>query len=156
MAAKQDSATTKYGHLVRDQDEQQRIPDTHRAFDSFPHGTPGSVTIDDLPDKEIEFVWTNHYEDESRQRTDPDVTGALVEELLTTGVVREPVGDKFDDRYLVQKKIDGYEWMLVVARDEGDSDMEWALITIFSNYHGSVGVTNRYFDRLRQRRGDRA
>lgn len=153
MATKQNSAT-KYGHLVRTQDEQDRIPDTHRAFDSFPHGDVGSVSINDIPDDETGFVWTNHYEDESRQRTNPDVTSELVEALLRTGVVREPIGDKFDDRYLVQKRIDGYEWMLVVARDEGSSDMEWALITIFSNYHGSVGVTNRYFDRLRQRRGD--
>lgn len=154
MATTNGSSETRYGHLIDDEDKGE-IPDTHRKFDSFPAGHPSDITIDDLPNDENAYGWTNHYENESRERTNPDVTDEIIDELLTTGAVWGTPDDKWDDRYLIQKEIDGYEWTLVVA-DDGDVDEErWVLITIYSNYHGSVGTTNKYYDRLRDRRGER-
>lgn len=159
MATKNGSSDTtpdnspKYSHLITEEDK-GRIPDTHRKFDSFPAGHQCDLTIADLPDDENDYGWTNHYENESRKRTNPDVTDEIVDELLTTGAVWGTPEDKWDDRYLVQKEMDGHEWTLVVA-DDGDCDAErWVLITIYSNYHGSVGTTNKYFDRLRARRDE--
>ena len=127
-----------------------------RAYDGFPAGPECSLEISDFPDTEDEFSVTSHYVDESRQRTNPSVTDDIVIELLTDSVVRESFIEDCDNKYLLQKEIDGYEWTLVVADDEDNefTDNRWVLITIYSNYHGSQGMTNRYLDRLRERRGD--
>lgn len=150
------------------------VEETVRTTDEFPAGSECDLTIDDLPDDEDDFWWTKHYEEETRPRQNPDVTDEIVDRLLSDGVVRQTFVEQHDDRYLVQLAIDAddvtdrlrygdaspdeYEWTLVVARDDVDRDSdhacEWALVTIYSNYHGSIGVTNRYFDRLSARRGD--
>lgn len=127
----------------------------HRATDEFPAGHECELTAEDVPDDESAFGWTDHYEAESRTRSDPSVTEDIVDQLLTDSAVREAPGSDWDNRYLFQTEIDGYEWTLVVADDGPDADQErWVLITIYSNYHGAVGTTNRYFDRLQQRRGE--
>lgn len=159
MAAKTNhgsGSSQKYEHLIDNNDtsECREIPETFRAYDSFPAGVQCDTDTADMPDDENEFGWTDHYTDESRERTNPDVTEDVIETLLTEGVCREAPGTRWDNRFLVQCEIDGYEWTLVVADDGNDSRDRWVLITIYSNYHGSVGTTNRYFDRLRSRRGD--
>jgi hypothetical protein len=155
MAAKTNrgSDEPKYGHLIGDEDRTESVPDTISSFDSFPGGEPCEIDIGDLPDDEDEYGWTSHYEHDSRERTNPDVTQERIDSLLTTGVVWKAPGDGWDNRYLIQKEIDDYEWTLVVADDGEDARDRWVLITIYSNYHGSVGTTNKYFDRLRERRG---
>lgn len=152
------SESPKYDHLIDDEDkvEGRDIPETFRAYDTFPAGMQCKVCVTGMPDDENEFGWTDHYENESRERTNPDVTQDVIEELLTEGVCREAPGEDWDNRYLVQKEVDGYEWTLVVADDGEESADRWVMITIYSNYHGSVGTTNKYFDRLRGRRGDDA
>ena len=127
-----------------------------RAYDDFPAGPECSFDIDDFPDTEDECGVTSHYVDESRQRTNPPVTDDIVTELLTDGVVRESFIEDCDNKYLLQKEIGGHEWTLVVADDKDHefTDNRWVLITIYSNYHGSQGTTNRYLDRLSERRGD--
>lgn len=146
----------KYSHLVGDDQTDQSVPGTHRASDSFPAGSECELTVDDLPDDETVFGWTHHYEHESRSRSDPDVTNEIINELLTSGICRKATGSSYDNRYLLQKTIDGYEWTMVVADDaDTDYDERWVLITIYSNYHGSVGITNRYLDRYRQRRSEK-
>jgi len=143
---------SKYGHLIGEEDKQADVPETISSFDTFPGGEPCDIDIDDLPDDEDAYGWTNHYENDSRNRSNPDVTDDRVGSLLTTGVVWAAPGDDWDNRYLVQKEMDGYEWTMVVAHDGSDEEDEWVLITIYSNYHGSIGTTNKYFDRLRERR----
>lgn len=113
------------------------------------------MTVSQLPDSESDYHLTKHYTDDSRNRSNPDVTDDVVDTLLNDSVCRESDVERYSDRYLLQAEIDGYEWVLVVADDRSDDEeYDWALITIFSNYHGSVGTTNRYFDRKRSERGD--
>jgi hypothetical protein len=152
MAAKTNDGS-KYGHLMTEDEQDRDIPDTFRAYDTFPAGHECDLTVEDIPDDENQFGWTDHYENESRERTDPDVTEEVLTELLTEGVCKEAPGEDWDNRYLVQREIDDYEWTLVVADDGEDSRDRWVMITVYSNYHGSVGTTNKYFDRLRERRG---
>jgi len=154
MAAKTNDSRHKYGHLMTDEEQNRDIPDTFRAYDTFPAGGECDLTVEDMPDDENEFGWTNHYENESRKRRNPDVTDEVLEELLTEGVCKEAPGEDWDNRFLVQRGIDDYEWTLVVADDGEQSDDRWVMITIYSNYHGSVGTTNKYFDRLRARRSE--
>lgn len=145
------SSKTKYGHLT-DGDE-SGIPDTHRRTKKFPAGDETDVTCDDIPDNESDLGMTFHYEHESRKRTNPDVTDEIVDELLNDSEVREPYGDDYPNRLLLQKEIDGYEWTLVIADDEhSDEEKDWVLITIYCTGHGSVGTTNAYFDRYKDRK----
>lgn len=123
-----------------------------RSTETFPAGDECVLTVDELPDHEEAFGWTLHYEEESRTRTNPSVTKDVLDELLSDGVVRRST--HHTDRYLVQKEINGYEWTLVVADNLDGGGTDWILITIYSNYHGSYGTTNRYLDRLKQRKGD--
>lgn len=155
MAAKtnRSGGEQKYGHLMSDDEQGRDIPGTFRAYDSFPAGGECELTVDQIPDDEKSFGWTDHYENESRERTDPDVTKDVLDEILTEGVCKQAPGSDWDNRYLVQREIDGYEWTLVVADDGEDSRDRWVMITVYSNYHGTVGTTNKYFDRLRERRG---
>lgn len=157
MAAKtsSNSGESKYEHLI-DSDERD-LPETCRMYDEFPAGPECQLAVTDIPDDENEYGWTDHYENESRERSNPPVTDAVVTEILTEGVVREAPGENWDNRYLVQREIDGKEWTIVVADDyQHDEDYypedRWVLITVFSNYHGTYGTTNRYFDRLQERR----
>lgn len=157
MAAKTTCNGSKYEHLLTDDEQDSDVPDTFRAYDTFPAGRQCGTNVADMPDDEDSFGWTAHYE-ESRQRTNPDVTDEVIETLLTDAICREAPGE-WDNRYLVQTEIDGYEWTMVVADDgtapdERENHDRWVLITIYSNYHGSIGTTNKYFDRLRERRGD--
>lgn len=157
MAAKTNrSGEQRYGHLMSGKEQDRDIPDTFRAYDTFPAGAECDLTVEDIPDDENVFGWTDHYENTSRKRRNPDVTSDVIAELLTEGVCKEAPGSDWDNRYLVQREIDGYEWTLVVADDGEDARDRWVMITVYSNYHGSVGTTNKYFDRLRARRGDDA
>lgn len=126
-----------------------------RMYDEFPAGEePEDLTIDDLPDDEESFLTVPHYDDRRKNRVRPEVTDDVVSELLESGELRiSPDSD--DDRYLIQKKIGKYEWTIVVAddRDREDLETDWSLLTVFSQYHGTYGTTNRYRDRYRQRKG---
>jgi len=143
MAAKN---TDKFTHRVD-------IDGPARSTPDFPAGESCPLTVDALPDDEEAFGWTTHYEEESRCRSNPSVTNAVVSELLTDGVLRKTDYEEHDDRYLLQKEIDGYEWTMVIADNNDGPHADWVLITIYSNYNGSYGTTNRYLDRLRSRKG---
>jgi hypothetical protein len=141
-----------------------KLRDTYRPQDSFPWGRESDLDIDDFPTDEDEFYWTHHYANESRARSNPAVTESVVEELLDSGVVHKPYNEELDDRFLIQKEIDGAEWTIVIGDDRNGNltkratedgvesvDEDFALITIYSNYHGTVGMTNHYFDRREER-----
>jgi hypothetical protein len=142
-----------YGSELNDEG---KIPDMYRPQDSFPWGRDCDLTVDDLPSDEDEYYWTKHYKEDSRQRSRPEVTSEIVSEVLADGVVHKPRAEELDDRLLVQREIDGYEWTVVVGDDRHRNDigLDWALITVYCQFHGSVGVTNRYLSRKRQERGD--
>ena len=145
---------TKYGDLTNSGGNS--IPETVRSSDEFPTGTQCKVCRSDIPDDEMGFGWTQHYKDRKNGRQNPDVTSEIVEQLLTEGIVRQ--SDAMEDRYLVQKEIDDIEWTLVIAEyPKEEAVYDWVLITVFSNYHGSIGLTNKYLDRRRERKqGDSA
>lgn len=126
------------------------VPEVHRATDEFPAGEECDLSCKDVPDDEESFYFTMHYGECSRNRTDPDVTDDVIDTLLNDSIVRR--APDFENRYLFQREIDGFEWTLVVADDGPDESPRYALVTVYSNYHGSVGTTNRYFDRKRGER----
>lgn len=146
------SGSTKYGHLVEDDDEF----DPHRATDEFPAGEECDLTCSSVPNDETGFVLSPHYSDRRANRQHPEVTDRIVDMLLNDSEVRLSYrNDEYEnDRYLFQRKAGKYEWTLVVAHDP-DVAPEWVLVSVYSNYHGSVGTTNRYFERKQQERGDR-
>lgn len=160
---------SEYGDMIDDGQ-----PDVFRATDEFPAGPECDLEPEDVPDDEDEFETTQHYDDRRNNRQNPNITETVVDYLLNNGEVREAPGDWENPRYLFQARLSGYwsldpedreettsseckdyEWTLIVADDGEDADTRFALITIYSNYHGSVGTTNKYFDRLKERRGDR-
>jgi hypothetical protein len=152
------TADTKYGGMVDgtngpDRSRLECLPEVHRSTDEFPAGDECDLTVDDVPDDEDTFNKTEHYVERRANRSDPNVTQCVIDRLLTDSTVREaPSNHEFDHpRYLFQAEIGGYEWTLVVA-DDSEDDSEWALISVYSNYHGSTGTTNKYLDRLRERR----
>lgn len=126
-------------------------PRQHRATSEFPAGYECDLTCSDVPNDEDEFSKTDHYDDRRHKRSDPNVTDAVIDTLLNDAVVREAYGDWENDRYLFQSEIGDYEWTLVIA-DDDSIEPRYALITVYSNYHGSVGMTNRYLDRRRKRK----
>jgi hypothetical protein len=142
------------GEYGSELDGDGKIPDVYRPQDSFPWGRECELTVDDLPDDEDEYYWTKHYKEDSRQRSSPVVTDEIIAEILSEGVVHKPRAEELDDRLLVQKQIDDYEWTIVVGDDRHRDDIgpDWALITVYSNGHGSVGTTNSYFSRLKERK----
>jgi hypothetical protein len=133
--------------------------DVYRSGKTFPYGDGCELTAADFPDEEQAFNWTAHYEEESRQRRNPDVTDDIIEELLSDPTyIRQSKRDWEYDRFLLQKRIEvgerEYEWTLVIADDEEhpETTARWTIITVYSNYHGSVGSTNAYFDRYEKRK----
>jgi len=152
----QTNSGAKYSHLITNgSDEEREIPDVFRKMDGFPNGHHCDVSITDIPDSEDEFEKTDHYVQRKSERRNPAVTDEILTTVLTAGVVNKVTPQSHpDDRYLVQKECDGVEWTLVIASTGSLSDTEWVLNTVFLNYHGSTGTTNKYLDRLRERRGD--
>jgi hypothetical protein len=150
----QPKRNSKYGDAVN----RTERPDVFRTYDSFPAGDECDRTIDEFPDDEDAYGMTDHYVDRRSDRQNPDITDSVVSTILNGAVVRSDVHDFENPRYLLQTELDGYEWTIVIADDRENEKFEndYTLITVFSNYHGSVGTTNRYFDRLDQRRGDDA
>lgn len=118
----------------------------HRKYDEFPAGARCDLTCDDLPDDEDGFYITGHYHDMRTGRQNPSVTDDVVDALLNDSEVR--ISPDADDKLLLQDEVAGYEWTIVVGDDRDEpTDLDWALVTVYSNYHGTVGTTNRYFDR---------
>lgn len=109
--------------------------------EDFPRGVACDMYASDLPDDEMEFGWTDHYEKRRRERDNPKVTDEIVDELINDGMCF--LSETHENRYLIQKEIDGRNWTLVV----GNSDHGWALISIYCDYHGSDGTTRKYFER---------
>lgn len=153
----------KYAHLMdetggmTEDNVDREVPDVIRTTDSFPCGHHTDLSVADLPDTERGFAKTAHYEDRKAERRNPSVTDQIITSILRLGVVNKVTPrDDSDRRYLVQKEINNREWTLVVAKthEESESEEEWVLITVYSNYHGSTGISNRYLDRLKQRRGE--
>lgn len=128
------------------------IPDVHRSTDEFPAGQPCDLTVADVPSEIEKFSTEQHFDERRRTRQNPNVTDEVIEHLLTDSIVRRAPGNFENPRYLFQDEINDFEWTLVVADDGSESDPRYALITVYSNYHGSVGTTNRYYDRLKRRK----
>lgn len=129
---------------------------SHRATEVFPAGEPCDIGCDDLPSVEAQCYLSEHYENRRTHRSDPPVTDDVVDTLLNNSIICRSDRDRDNTRYLCQRRIDGYEWTLVVAdvRDEQAIAENWVLVTIYSNYHGTVGTTNKYFDRKEARQDD--
>lgn len=161
-----ESESKPMGELI----DEKPSTEVFRKTDEFPAGLDCDLSVDDIPSSEDGFYQPEHYEERRDKRQRPRVTNAVVDYLLNNGVVKRVDGDWENPRYLVQAELSEYwsldraervdrsitdcrqfEWTVVIADDRNDDQIEddFALITVFSNYHGSIGTTNRYFDRKR-------
>lgn len=106
------------------------------------HGLPCDLTADDIPDHEYGFAHTDHYRD---RRDDRNVTDDVINLLLNDP--DDLVRSEGHDSFILQRIIEGEYWSLVFSDNKIQDGPEYVLVTVYSDQHGSNGVTLDYFER---------